>query len=122
MSTETHFTVSIHSWAATMANHTGPTYREQWQEAAVVLRKHAAELDELAKTAPPRPVDVGDADRITKMRELVDYLRTAAGTVPTPLIVGNAFIQVADYVDAIVRGEFESLPWGVGTTQTGRPA
>lgn len=33
------------------------TYREQWREAAVVLREHANKLDEMAETAPPRPVD-----------------------------------------------------------------
>jgi hypothetical protein len=49
------------------------TYREQWQEAAAVLRKHAAEFDEMARTAPLRPGPT------TRDAELVGLLHAIDG-------------------------------------------
>lgn len=78
-----------------MANHKGPTYREQWQEAAVVLRKHAAELDELAKKAPPRPQPQGSDMKIAVCEYLLQVNRDHDGPFIPPTAIdwlGNGIV------------------------------
>lgn len=62
--------------------------------------------------------DEGDTpDRMTKLRELVDYLRHAASAVGPPTDGSVAFEAVADYVDLIIHGDYDALPWGVDESQ-----
>lgn len=53
-----------------------------------------------------------------KFGELVAYLRNMAGSVPPTdapayRYSALAFESVADYIEAILHGNFDSLPWGV---------
>lgn len=66
----------------------------------------------------PTPVEQGDpqdGDRMTKLWELVDYFHTVTGMVhPEGDPSGSqAFEAAADYVQYIIDGEFDRLPWGV---------
>ena len=52
-------------------------------------------------------------DERAKFAELIGYLRMVAGTVPTTTEAGEAFMAASDYIDMILRGDYDMLPWGV---------
>jgi hypothetical protein len=76
-----------------MANSEGVTYREQWQEAAIVLREHANKLDALAGTAPPRPTAAADAMKVAVCEYLLQVNRHFA---PGPFIPPTAINWLGD--------------------------
>lgn len=74
----------------------------------------------------PAPVEQGDpqgGDRMTKLRELVSHLQETAGMVPPTAegafrYTGHAFDAAAEYVQYIIDGEFDRLPWGAKAVES----
>jgi len=76
-------------------------YREQWQEAAAVLRTHAAKLDELAKTAPPRPQAPLDAMKVAVCEYLLRINVEHDGPFIPPTAINWLGDGIVDAIEAI---------------------